>query len=187
MEFQNTLNDRINVKKYTSKKPPIEKIIEAIQAANQTPGPGNLNVLTYIIVEDLEIISKITEACQQQFINQAPYVIIITSDSKQLKKLYDVRTDKYIKHYAGASLENFSLKLIDLGLASCWIEAFSEPTLRNLLMIPDSQEIELILTIGYEMEKLKPRRKPALINKVFFGKWGNKFHKPFVKVRREDV
>lgn len=187
MDFQKTLNNRINVKKYTSKKPPIEKIMEAIHAADQTPGPGNLNVLTYIIVEDPDTISKISDACQQSFINDAPYIIIITSNPKQLTKLYDVRTDKYIKHYVGASLENLSLKLIDLGLSSCWIEAFSEPTIRNLLVIPENQEIELIITTGYEMGKAKHKRKPSLINKVFFGRWDIKYHKPFVKIRRGDV
>jgi len=187
MDFQKALNNRINVKRYTSKKPPVEKIIEAIHAANQTPGPGNLNVLTYIILEDPEAISNIAEACQQSFINEAPYIIIITSNPKQLTKLYDVRTDKYIKHYVGAALENLSLKLNDLGLASCWIGAFSEPTVRNNLVIPENQEIELIITTGYEMGKTNKKRKPALINKVFFNKWGNKYHKPFVKVRRMDV
>ena len=92
-----------------------------------------------------------------------------------------------MKHYVGALSETLSLKLNDLGLASCWIEAFSEPTIKNLLTIPDNQEIELIITVGYEMGKLVQRRKPALINKVFFEKWGNKYHKPFVKVSRKDV
>ena len=107
----------------------------------------------------------------------------------QLKKMYDKRSEKYIKHYVGAAVENFLLKITDMGLASCWVGPFSEETLRNHFSIPENNEIELIITVGYEFikGKSKPKRKHSLVNRVFFEDWGNKFHKPLEKVRRKDI
>jgi len=187
MDFQKALNRRANVKKYTSKKPPIEDVIQAIEAANSIPGPSNLNVINYILVQDAGKIAEIAQGCQQNFISQIPYVLVICSNPKQLKKLFDNKTDKYLKHHVGASADTLSTKLNDLGLASCWIETFSDVTIKNLLTIPDHIEIELIISIGYQMGKTIQRKKPSLFKKIFFDSWGNTYSKPIQRIRREDI
>jgi len=188
MDFDKLLEKRISIKKYSSKKPPLDKVMEAIEAANMAPAAGNLQILKYIIVENPETISKIADACQQQFIKDTPYVIVVCSDLKQVKKLYDIRADKYLKHNAGAAVNNFLLKITDLGLASNWVGAFSVTTIRNALQIPDNINVEVILPVGYELikGKTKPRYKHTLTNKVFSETWQNKY-KPFAKIRRADV
>lgn len=192
MEFQKVLEKRASVKKFSSKKPAIENIMGAIFAANMAPVAGNIPELTYLIVDDKEKIGKIAEACQQPFIAQISYVVVICSNIKQARRLYDVKDDKYLKHNVGASVENFLLKIVDLGLASCWIGAFSELTMRNTLGIPDAMEIEVVLPVGYELEAWKaspkqPKPKYSLVNRVFFNSWRNKFYKPLIKIRRGDV
>ena len=188
MEFQEVLDKRTSVKKFSSKKPSIELIMKAIFSANMAPSSGNLNVLRYIIVEESKIIGKIADACQQEFIREAPYVVIVCSDLSQLKRMYDIRAEKYLRHNAGAAVENFLLKITELGLGSCWTGAFSESILKNHLNIPENVNIEVILPVGYEVGKVKTRQryKQNLINRVFSNSWGNKY-RPFTKVRREDV
>ena len=51
MDFDKVLEKRENVKKFTSKKPPAEQIVEAIQASNATPTPGNVHNFIYILVK----------------------------------------------------------------------------------------------------------------------------------------
>ncbi|MEK6873161.1 MAG: nitroreductase family protein [Nanoarchaeota archaeon] len=189
MEFQKILEKRTSVKSYLSKKPAIEEIIKAIEAANSAPAAANLQPLIYIIIETPEKIAKIADVCQQQFINKTPYVVVVCSNSKQLKIFDENRAEKYIKHNVGAAIENFLLKITELGLASCWVGAFSEPTLRNLLDIPDSINIEVVLPVGYEFVKgkAKQRFKQLLVNRIFFDSFGNKYYKPFIKIRRTDI
>jgi len=188
MELQKALETRASVKRFSSKKPDISKIMEAIYAANMAPTAGNLHILKYIIVENSETIEKIAEACQQEFIKNAPYVVVICSDLSQLRRMYDARAEKYLRHNAGAAAENFLLKITDLGLGSTLVGAFSEPTLKNLLNIPEKVNIEVVLPVGYEMfpGKTKPRFRQTLINKVFANSWRSKY-RHFAKVRRVDV
>jgi nitroreductase len=189
MKLDELLKKRASVKKFSVKKPPANKIIEAIYAAETAPSAGNIQNIIYIVIDNPDTIAEIAKACQQDFIRKAPWVVVITSNPKQLKKLYDVRADKYQKHYVGAAVENILLKLVDMGLASCWVGAFSEPTIRNLLEIPDDQDIELILPIGYELKPGKTSQRPkySIVNRLFFGGWGNKFYKPINKIRRGDI
>ena len=134
-------------------------------------------------------IAKIATSCQQEFIKEVPYVVVICSDSKLVKNMYDIRAEKYVKHHAGAAAENFLLKVCDLGLAASWVGAFSELSLRTALNIPDNIDIEIVLTVGYELNegKTKQSLRQSLNTRVFFEQWGNRFHKPFVKVRRDDM
>ena len=189
MNLDQTLKKRASIRKFSNKKPSEEQIIDIIHAGNLAPSPGNLSILTYTIVESKPLIYKIADACQQDFIKQAQVIIIICSDPKKIQIMYDKRADKYIKHHAGAVIENMLLKITDLNLASTWVGAFSEITLRNALKIPDKINIEAILPIGYplKIDKTTQKPKPPLEPRVFFEKYKNKEKIKETKIKREFV
>jgi nitroreductase len=187
MEFNNVIEKRASVRTFSYKKPGTEEIIELIEAANLSPTPGNLPILKYIVIEDKEKISTIAQACQQKFIAEAPIVIIICSNKKDCEMMYDTRADKYIKQHTGAAIENLLLKATDIGLASCWVGAFVESTIKDMLAIPDNIEIEAILPVGYDTKNTKQKRKPSLDKRLYFEMWKNKFKLPPSKIRRDDV
>jgi nitroreductase len=189
MNLDKAIKKRASIKKYSEKRVKIEKILEAIGAANHAPAPGNLAALRYIIVQDQETKDQIAEACRQEFVKNAPYIIVICSDPKKIKIMYDVRADTYIKQHAGAAIENFLLKITDLGLASCWVGAFSELILRDRLKIPENIRIEAILPVGYQetLDKTKQKEKPSLFNRLYFDQYKQKLPKSEVILRREDI
>ncbi|MAG02292.1 hypothetical protein CMI42_03060 [Candidatus Pacearchaeota archaeon] len=187
MDLDKVINKRKQVTKYSSKKPKIEKIVEIIQSANKAFTHGNLHIIKYLIVENPELIAKIAEACQQEFIKKVPYVVVLCSDPKQIDKIFDVRAKKYIKHHVGAAAENFLLKTYDLGLSGNWIGAFSDVTLRNVLEIPEDVEIEMLITVGDGLKTSKKSKIPSLTTRLFFDTYWNSFHKGIKKVRLEDM
>ena len=69
-------------------------------------------------------------------------------------------------------------------MAACWIGAFSDETIKNIINIPDNIEIEAILPIGYQpvFDKTKQKRKPTLDNRIYFESYGNKHKKPYGKI-----
>lgn len=184
MDFNKVLKTRVSIRNYSPKKPKYDKIIDAIEAANLAPSPGNLPILKFIIVEDEETIEKIAQACRQPFIKKTQVLVVVCSDSKNVDRMYDERADKYIKHHAGAAIENFLLKITDMKLASCWVGAFSDPTIKNALKIPDEIEVEAVLPIAYPspIDKTKQKPKPNLGNICYFETYGNKYQKPIRKV-----
>ncbi|MBS3075723.1 nitroreductase family protein [Candidatus Pacearchaeota archaeon] len=189
MEFNEVIKKRASVRSYALKKPNIELVIKAIESSNLAPSPGNLDILRWMIVENKEKIAKIAEASQQEFIKQSQILVVFCSNSKKAKPIYDDRADKYTKHHAGAAIENFLLKITELGLATCWIGAYVDESIRDILKIPENIEIEAIFPIGYQAKLCKTKQKPKLsiFEKVFFEKWGNRYHFPLEKVRREDI
>jgi len=185
MELNKVIKKRTSIRKYTSKKVKAEDIISCIQAANLAPSPGNLSLLTFIVVEEQGLKDDLAEACQQDFVKDAGFLVVIVSSNKKSNIMYDERGEKYLKQYAGAAIENFLLEVTDLGLASCWVGAFSDIMVKRILRIPDEFEVEAILPVAVEskLSKAKQRTKSSLENRIYFDTWKNKFSKKAIDIR----
>ena len=190
MEYDEVIKKRASIRKYNpEKKVSLEEVMDFIEAAHTAPSPGNLAILRYLVVQDKEKISKIAEAAQQSFIQDAPILVVVCSDKSKAKMMYDELGNKYATQAVGAAIENFLLKVVDAGMVSCWIGSFSDLTVRNLLSIPDDIEIEAILPVAYRSKTdiSVQRTKPSMDKKIWFEKWNNKYSIPPRKVRREDI
>jgi len=173
MEFDKVLNNRHSARKFKeTKKPDYRKVMEAINAASKIPLAGNLPCLKYILVSDKKLISELAEACQQDFISKVHYIVVVCTDRKFLEKSYYERAEIYAKHEAGAAIENFLLKITDMELASCWIGAFSNETVKRILKIPDNIQVEALLPVGYEIEKTEKKSKLTLESTMYYDGWG---------------
>jgi nitroreductase len=178
MDLDKAIKERHCARKFKTKKPDWKKIIVAIEAATKAPLAGNIPAVKFILVSDKEKIASLAEAAAQDFVAIANYVVVACSDNKQVKRSYDKRGERYSRQQAGAAIENFMLKITSLGLATCWVGAFSDVTVKRVLRISDDIEVEAILPIGYEMKKTKQRKKPNLDEVLFFDTWKNKYMKP---------
>jgi len=190
MDFKKLIKKRASIRYFSDKKPKIEDVVKLIDAANLAPSPGNLPILQFIIVEEPDRIAQIAEACQQEWIKQAPFLVVFCSTPTKPTLLYEDRADKYIKHHAGAAIENFLLMATDMGLASCWVGAFSDITLRRILKIPEGKaDIEAILPVGYQhaYDKTVQKTKRTLGERLRFENFTNKFKSPFIKLSRSKI
>lgn len=181
MDFETLAKKRASIRRYSDKKPKIETLIKIIEVGNTAPSPGNLPIAHYIIIQDQEKIFKIAEACRQRFIEDSPYLIVVCSDSKDSERLYEKRGKKYAKQHIGAAIENMLLYITEIGLASCWIGAYSDMMIKDILKIPENFEIEAILPIAYQLkiDKTTQKKKPTIAKRIFYETWGNGFLKPF--------
>jgi len=180
MKFDEVLKERHSARRFSTKKVKWQDIIEAIDAANTAPLAGNIYSLRFILIDDKEKIQQLAEASQQNFFQNVDYVVAVCSDKTSVVKSYDERGKMYCRQQAGAAIENFLLKIVDLGLASCWVGAFVDDEVKRVLEIPqqdyESINIEALLPVGYEMpKKAEQKRKPNLDNVLWFNKWKNKY------------
>jgi len=179
MDFDKILKERHSVRKFkTTKKPNYRQITDILEAATKNPLAGNIYSIKYLVVQDKEKIKALTVAAQQDFFDDVEYIIVVCSDKHNIKTSYEGRAEMYSRQQAGAAIQTMLLKITELGLASCWVGAFSDETVKRILKIPDDIDVEAMLPIGYEMGKGKQSRKPTLDDVMFFDTWRNKFMKP---------
>lgn len=185
MELDKAIKERRSIRHFKkTKTADYKKAIEIVDAATKAPLAGNISSLRYIIVQDKEKIAELAKAAQQDFIEEAEIAIVICSDKKGLERSYYQRGLMYSRQQAGAAIENMLLKITELGLASCWVGAFSDETIKRILKIPDNIDVEAILPIGEEMGKTKQPRKPDIDHVLFFDTWGNMYMTPRTMIPR---
>ena len=184
MDLDKAINQRASCRKFLSKKPDWRDIIKAIEAGSKAPSAGNISTVRFILVSDKDKISELAEAAQQDFVSQAGYVVVVCSESKQCLLSYGKRGEKYCKQQVGAAIENFLLKLVSLGLATCWTGAFSDATVSRILQLPENVEPEAIFPIGYAFEKKHQKKKPNLDSILYFDVWKNKY---MTKIRKPEA
>ncbi|MFH1500585.1 MAG: nitroreductase family protein [archaeon] len=177
MDLDSTIKERHSVRRFMStKKPNWQDILEAIEAARKAPLAGNIPSLKFIIVNEPERIAKLAEASQQDFIADCAYIVVVCSKGDQCERSYGERAKRYCKQQAGAAIENFLLKITDLGLATCWVGAFADHMIKHALQIPEEVEVEAIFPIGYEKKPVgQQRKKLDLQSCLYFNVWKNKY------------
>ncbi len=179
MDLDKVIKLRHSSRHFSTRKVDWRDIMKAVDSARLAPLAGNIPALKFLIVSDEDKIRRLAEASQQEFVSEARFIVVVCSSFDQLTRSYDERGLKYSKQQAGAAIENFMLKLTGLGLATCWIGAFSDEEIKRILQIPDNVEVEALFPIGYELGKGKQRIKPILEQCVYFNTWKNKYMEPW--------
>ena len=174
MKFDDCVEKRCSIRKFSSKKVRWDKILEAIDAANKAPFAGNINNLKFIIVESQASKNRLAECCQQTWMSEASHIVVVCSDYKDLEKLYGDRGEIYSLQQTGAAIQNFLLKITDLKLGSCWVGAFDEEHIKRELSIPNHINVEALLPVGYidKLSKVKSSKKAPLERIIYWGSWG---------------
>ncbi len=175
MDLDKAIRSRMSVRKFGSRKPEWRNIVECIDAARYAPMAGGNYTLKFILVDEPEKIEKIKDACQQDFVSQAQYVVVVCSNPSRTINAYGKQGEIYTRQQAGAAIQNFWLKITEYGLSTCWVGYFVESQIKRILKIPKEINVEAIFPIGFEYEKRRTRKeKIDLDNILYFNEYGEK-------------
>ena len=111
------------------------------------------------MVIDKNLKEKLVTACKsQKFVGEASVVIVGCATNPNYKMgngEYSYALDLAI------AMDHMSLEATSLGLGTCWIGAFYQEQVKEILNVPEDVRIVSLLTLGYPKE-LGPKtgRKP---------------------------
>jgi nitroreductase len=184
MDLKKAVKTRKSVRYFAPKAADWRKIVQAIDYARFAPAADSQFVNKFILISDSEAIKGIAAAAQQNFIEEASHVVVVTSDSSSLVKRYGDCGERWAAQQTGAAIENFLLGLNERGLASGWVGHFSDELVKDALEIPKEITIEAIFPIGRESRARKALEghHPELDNIIYFDKWDNTEMEPQTRV-----
>jgi len=166
MIIKEILNRRA-VREYQEKDVPGKYITEIVKAGQFAPTASNNRAIEFIIVRDQQTKDKIFEIVGQEFVKEAPVLIIPVSDTTQ--------TNCSVQDLSVAS-ENMFLQATALGLGTVWkafeAEDEEEGKIKKLLGIPEQYMTINIIPVGYPKEKPIPHTdKDFDAKKIHHEKW----------------
>jgi len=134
-----------------------------LEAARLAPSGKNRQPWRFIVVRDQSRKERLAKAADnQEFIAEADVVIATLSDPSASFKPKAGRTR--IPHLQDPmiAIEHMVLAATALGYGTCWIGAFDEEKVKQLLKVPERFKVVALLPIGVPAEFPPPRPRKKL-------------------------
>lgn len=177
MDFDLVVKNRRSVRSFdVLQKVKIEDMAEILDSARYAPSSGNLQNWSFILVESDDKKKLISNAApKQEFLLNATFLVIVVSRQDNIKRYYGTRGEMlYSIQNCAAAIENMLLKATDLGISSCWINAFEETMIKREFKIPDDVRVQAILAFGYSSEEAPEAKRHDLGLLLHLEEWGQK-------------
>jgi nitroreductase len=146
-------------------------IARILEAASFAPSAGNLQPWFFYVVKNPKVRERLAEASYEQpQIVDAPVAIVIMADPSRSNERYGERgAQLYCLQDTAAAAENILLAAESLGLGTCWIGAFNEPKVQEIVEAPPRLRAVAIICLGYSDEQVtmpKERLRVAEVTKI---------------------
>jgi nitroreductase len=171
MDVLDAIKGRRSVRAFESGKDVLEKTVEGlIIAAQWAPSAGNIQPWEFVVVRRSEIKKRLAEAAfNQSFIEEAPVVIVVCADENRSSEGYGQRgRTLYCIQDTAAAIQNIHLAAYSAGLCTCWVGAFKEEDVSEILNIPKGTRPVALIPVGYASKVPIPRRKRAVGEMVHY-------------------
>jgi len=126
------------MRQFKATKVPDNIVKEIIELAKLAPSAGNLQAYKVVISKE-----KLTSY-------DSPLNLVICADLEKSASRYGERgKNLYAIQDATIFAAYLQLAIVNSGLTSCWVGAFREGKIRNLLKIPENLKPIAIIPLGY--------------------------------------
>jgi len=150
--------NRRSVRSFKPDEIPQIHIDQFIEALRWAPSAGNRQPWQFYLIRRSELKRDLVRAAfQQDFVAQAPLVFVICGVPERSASRYGERgKELYVFQDTAAAIQNLLLYATSLGYGSCWVGAFDESQVVEVLSLPAQQRPLAIIPIGKPAEKPSP-------------------------------
>lgn len=151
-----TILDRRSIRRYKSDTIPDEDLAQIMEAGRQAPSGGNRQPRHFIVVRDSEVKQSVCQAANNQMWMASADVIIVALGLPDISQ-------RWFMVDPAISLQNIVLAATSLGYGGCWIGAFDETKIKEILGIPEGPKVVALMPIGVpdQTPEAKPRKPVA--------------------------
>lgn len=151
MELREVMEQRCSVRQFDRGAPVTDEQVERLlSAALRSPSAGNGQPWHFHVVRSADARMDLGDAAGgQEFVEQAPVVIVISVDRDRAVERYGPRGQQlYALQDTACAAMSVLLTAVDLGLGSCWVGAFDEAAVADALDLPVNLRPVVMLPIG---------------------------------------
>jgi nitroreductase len=158
---------RFSCRSFTPEPLDREALTPFLEAARWAPNGGNLQPWRFVVVCDGALRGQIAGAAfGQGFLAQAPVVIVVCSVPEESARIYGQRgRDLYCLQDTAAAAENLLLAAADADLGGCWVGAFDELRVAQILDLALGWRPVALLALGCPAER-EPQRSRRPIDEI---------------------
>jgi len=157
---------------FTGAPVPREDLRKIVQAGIRAPSGKNEQVVSFVIVDDPELLGQIAAVVQRPACNTAKAMIACVSDPRPVFEGFSFAAED-----TAAAVENMLLALTALGYASVWLDGvlrLNDVAARvgELLGVPPGRTVRILLPLGVPAEPGVQKEKLPFAQRAWFDRYG---------------
>ena len=139
MQVQEAIQNRLSIRRYAHVPIPDEHMGILYKSLQLAPSANNLQNWEFVFVRDSNLKQDLVPAClNQRFIEDCAYFIAGVADPTQKWHMVDITI----------ALAQFTLQTVELGYGTCWIGAFDEARVKQILNIAENKKVVICMAFG---------------------------------------
>ena len=168
MDLMQAVRARRSIRNFLDKSVEEEKLLAVLEAGRLAPSARNMQDWRFIVVRDAATRLRLAKAARdQRFVGQAPVVIAACGTSDLVMTCSQ---PAYVIDVAIA-LDHMTLAAASLDLGTCWIGAFYEEKVKEILGVPQEIRVVALLPLGYPAEQPGPRARKTMDEIIAWEHW----------------
>jgi len=171
MSILEAIKNRRSVRRYKEDPIPDDVLYRILESGRLAPSGKNLQPWKFIVVKDAKLREKLAEASvRQYFMAKAPITIVACG----LPDNCYAHMGRYMKSWpvdVAIAVEHMILQAQEEGLGTCWIGAFEEAEVKEILGVPDNVKVLALTPLGYPDEEPVTRGRKPLEEIISFDKY----------------
>lgn len=169
MNVYEAIKRRRSIRSYQEKAVSQEVLTRILEVARMAPSGGNRQPWKFVVVTDKEMRKKLGEAANNQhFVGEAPVVIAAVGIDPEKIRSCGIPADPVD---VAIAIDHMTLAAVEEGLGTCWIGAFSQEKVREILRVPSSFKVIALLTLGYPADSPGAKVRKSLQEIVCYDKF----------------
>jgi nitroreductase len=156
-DFLSLAEERYSVRKYQDKAIEPEKMEKILEAARIAPTAANHQPFRIYILKSEEALKTIRSLTRCAF--NAPVVLLMTYNEEEQWKNGQEPGIASGQEDVSIVATHMMLEAWDLGIASCWVNAFPNSKTAEAFHIPENEKVVLLMPLGYADPEAVPSPK----------------------------
>ena len=153
MEFKEVIKKRYSCKKFSDRQVEKDALQAVLEAGRLAPTAKNLQEQHIYVLQSDEYLKKIDSVTPCRY--GAPTVLVVAFDKNNVFTYPGGKRDSGVED-ATIVATHMILSAADEGLDSCWINFLDPDQLKEVLGLPEHEEILMLLDLGYAAEGAGP-------------------------------
>ena len=163
MQVKEAIASRLSIRRYAQASIPPEDLQLLFQALQLAPSANNYQNWEFIFVGDPALKQRLISACfNQRFVGDCQYFIAGIADPMLKWHMVDITI----------AFTNFTLQATELGYGTCWIGAFDERNVKEILNVPRQKKVVICMAFGIPEGRHVPRGRKPIKEFIYVDQYG---------------
>lgn len=170
MDVLDAIRNRRSIHHFIQDELSDEEVNILLEAARWAPTAGNLQPWRFVVVRQAKTIEALIctayPGYSLNFLKKASVILIVCADESVYRKRSEMYQEKGLNLFClqdtAAAIENLLLAAVTLGLGACWVGAYHEELVKEILKLPKEVRPVALVPVGRMKSNPKVPPKRAL-------------------------